>query len=120
MRSAYKDLPAYRTKDGSEIREMMHPKVQGNSNQSLAEAIVMPSQTTELHLHKTSEELYHISRGSGSMQLAEETFNVSPGDTVCIPANTPHRITNTSSHEKLVILCCCSPAYSHDDTYILD
>lgn len=36
----YATVPAYRTKDGSEIRELMHPAVYGNRVQSLAEATV--------------------------------------------------------------------------------
>ena len=59
-RTRYADLPAYRTLDGSEIRELCHPAVHGNRNQSLAEAIVEPGQSTRLHAHRQSEELYHV------------------------------------------------------------
>ena len=34
----YRDIEPYVTKDGSEIRELMHPAVHGNEKQSLAEA----------------------------------------------------------------------------------
>jgi mannose-6-phosphate isomerase-like protein (cupin superfamily) len=37
------------------------------------------------------------------------------GDCVVIPPGTPHKLWNTGS-EPLVLLCCCAPAYSHDDT----
>ena len=40
LRTSYADIPAYRTLDGSEIRELCHPAMHGNRNQSLAEAIV--------------------------------------------------------------------------------
>jgi mannose-6-phosphate isomerase-like protein (cupin superfamily) len=43
---------------------------------------------------------------------------VRTGDTVCIPPGTPHRIRNTGAGP-LRILCCCSPAYSHDDTELV-
>ena len=39
-RTSYADIPAYRTLDGSEIRELCHPAMHGNRNQSLAEANV--------------------------------------------------------------------------------
>ena len=39
MKSAYSSVPPYITKDGSTIRELMHPAVHGNRNQSFAEAI---------------------------------------------------------------------------------
>ena len=43
------DVEAFVTKDGSVVRELMHPNVHGNSNTSVAECIVAPGQTTLLH-----------------------------------------------------------------------
>ncbi len=119
MPTRYEQLPVYTTKDGSQIRELMHPDQHGNQQQSLAEAIVAPGQRTTLHRHHKSEELYHITRGQGVMTLANETFTVQVGDTVCIPPGTPHCIEN-AGHDNLHILCCCAPPYSHDDTELLD
>lgn len=116
--SHYKQLTTYTTRDGSEIRELMHPQQQGNQQQSLAEAIVQPGQHTLLHLHKLSEELYYITQGQGCMQLGDEQLQVKAGDCICIPPNTPHRIESTGT-EPLKILCCCSPAYAHEDTELL-
>ncbi len=92
-RTRYADIPAYRTLDGSEIRELCHPAVHGNRNQSLAEAIVEPGQSTRLHAHRQSEELYHVLAGRGVMTLGQEQFPVLPGDTVLIDPGTPHCIT---------------------------
>lgn len=108
----------YITKDGSEIRELMHPKVHGNLAQSLAEATVHPGHRTELHRHHKTEELYHVTAGSGLMTLGSRQFPVAPGDTVLIPPGTPHCIEATGP-EELRILCCCSPAYDHADTELL-
>jgi mannose-6-phosphate isomerase-like protein (cupin superfamily) len=112
------ELASYTTRDGSEIRELMHPSQQGNRNQSLAEAVVAPGQQTRLHYHRQSEELYHITHGRGRLTLGEETIEVRPGDTICIPPGTPHCILNTGE-EALHILCMCAPAYSHDDTVVM-
>jgi mannose-6-phosphate isomerase-like protein (cupin superfamily) len=118
MKSTYAGAVPYVTKDGSEIRELMHPSVHGNSAQSLAEATVAPGATTALHRHRVTEELYHFTGGSGFMTLGTETFAVGAGDTVCIAPGTPHRVANTGA-EPLTILCSCAPAYSHDDTELL-
>ncbi|WP_026279305.1 MULTISPECIES: cupin domain-containing protein [unclassified Thioalkalivibrio] len=118
MHTRYADIPAYDTKDGSEIRELMHPDVHGNAAQSLAEAVLEPGAITRLHRHARTEELYHVTRGQGEMRLGEATFPVTVGDTVCIAPGTPHNIRNTGA-EPLHILCSCSPAYSHDDTELL-
>lgn len=119
MLQRYSDTLAYVTMDGSEIRELMHPTVQGNHNQSLAEATVPAGTKTLLHKHIVSEELYHITRGEGLMTLDDAHFKVEVGDTLCIPPGTSHCIEATTS-DSLVLLCCCSPAYSHADTLILE
>jgi len=115
--SHYKNIKSYVTQDSSEIRELMHPNVQGNQQQSLAEAIVKPGEKTLLHYHEKSEELYYILQGTGEMQLGDETFTVNMGDTICIPSGSQHCIENTGDYD-LKILCCCAPAYSHADTVI--
>jgi mannose-6-phosphate isomerase-like protein (cupin superfamily) len=118
MRTSYAAIRSYVTADGSEIRELMHPDHHGNQRQSLAEATLRPGQETLLHKHLRTEELYHITAGSGLMTLGDERFAVFPGDTVHIPPGTPHCISNIGA-EALRILCCCTPAYSHEDTVLL-
>lgn len=118
MKTQYNDIPAYITKDGSEIRELMHPAVHGNANQSLAEAIVPVGEKTQLHQHMTSEEIYHVTAGKGIMQLGEAHFTIQAGDTIAIAPGTPHAVENTGDRP-LRILCCCAPPYSHEDTIIL-
>lgn len=118
MKSRYLEIRPFITRDGSEIRELMHPASGNNQKQSLAEAIVQPGQVTALHRHHESEELYHVTHGHGIMTLGNSQFEIAEGDTVCIPAGTPHQVENTGEN-LLHILCCCSPAYSHDDTELL-
>ena len=119
MKTRYRDLPAYITKDGSEIRELLHPDHHGVRNQSLAEAQIPPGTRTLLHRHQRTEEIYHVVAGTGWMTLADQTFEVGPGDSILIPPGTAHCIEALGS-ESLCILCCCSPAYSHDDTEVLE
>lgn len=115
----YDEIPSYRTRDGSEIRELMHPRRHGNRLQSLAEACVEPGQRTALHKHLRSEELYHITAGEGRMTLGERSFSVRAGDTVHIAPGTAHCLENTGA-ELLRVLCACTPPYDHDDTVLLD
>lgn len=111
-------IKPYITKDGSSIRELMHPEKHGNSRQSLAEAVVPPGTETLLHQHIKTEEIYHITEGTGSMRVGNKVFAVTAGDSIFIPPKIPHRIKNTG-REPLRILCCCAPAYSHDDTLVV-
>ena len=109
---------AYTTKDGSTIRELMHPAVHGNRAQSLAEARVAPGGRTALHRHNVTEELYHVLSGTGRMVLGDRELDLAPGDTVCIPPGTAHCVEALGSRE-LRFLCCCAPAYDHADTELL-
>jgi len=118
IKSIYAETKQYLTRDGSTIRELMHPEQHGNCNQSLAEAQIPPGMTTHLHLHRKSEEIYYIVSGSGVMVLGDDQFLVKSGDSICIPPGTRHCIQN-SDGSNLVILCCCSPAYSHADTELI-
>jgi mannose-6-phosphate isomerase-like protein (cupin superfamily) len=119
LKTSYNEIRPYTTKDGANIRELMHPKAHGNSNQSLAEATITPGTATALHRHNLSEEIYHFTRGKGQMTLGEKSFKVTMGDTVCIPPGTLHRLENTGN-ESLKVLCCCAPPYSHDDTELVN
>lgn len=95
MKTRLADIAPYITKDGSEIRELMHPEQHGNRSQSLAEAVVPSGTRTLLHRHLTSEELYHVTAGEGLLTLGDEKMKVSPGDTALIPPGTPHCIEAT-------------------------
>ena len=118
MKTEYRKIQPFTTKDGSIIRELMRPFVHENIKQSLAEAIVPAGSETLLHRHLESEEIYHITEGSGFMILGEEQFEIKVGDTICIQPGTPHGVKNTGT-VNLKILCCCAPPYSHDDTELL-
>ena len=121
-KTTFRDAEIYETKDGSMIIELINPRSHGEligiEKQSLAEAQVAVGTKTLLHKHRNTEELYHIVAGHGLMTLGKESFVVAEGDTVCIPPGTPHCIENVGD-EMLRILCCCAPAYSHDDTILL-
>jgi mannose-6-phosphate isomerase-like protein (cupin superfamily) len=119
IKSLLEQVTPYQTKDGSRIFELMQPAVHGNAAQSLARAEVDPGRETLLHRHRITEELYHVLAGRGLLTLGDERFEVGPGDTVCMPPGTPHKIANITQ-DALVFLCCCTPAYRHEDTEVLE
>lgn len=116
--SRLSELTSFITADGSSIRELAHPSWTSARNQSLAEATVAPGGETAEHFHPRTEELYYFVAGRGRMRIGdEEPGEIVAGDCVVIPPGTPHKLWNTGG-EPLVLLCCCAPAYSHDDTVL--
>ena len=105
------------TLDGSEIREVAGPPSGNAVNQSLAEATVPPGGETVEHFHRTTEEIYFFTHGSGRMRLGDAERDVGPGDTVVIAPGVPHKLWNPGQ-EPLRLLCCCAPAYSDEDTVL--
>jgi mannose-6-phosphate isomerase-like protein (cupin superfamily) len=119
MKTSMNKIKPFITKDGSWIRELIHPTYQEGSTISLAEAIVRQGATTRLHIHRKSQEIYHITKGKGMMTLGVERFEVKLGDSVLIMPGMPHCIENIGP-QPLRILCSCHPPYDHHDTQILE
>lgn len=105
--------------DGSQIRELAHPRHGGARNQSLAEAIVPAGGETIEHYHRLGEELYYFVSGRGHMRLGAGQLDVAAGDCVVIPPGTRHKLRNPGA-DPLVLLCCCAPAYSDEDTVLTE
>ena len=55
--------PAFITKDGSEIRELLAYRNSSIRNQSLAEARLPVGASTQEHYHGRTEEIYFITQG---------------------------------------------------------
>jgi mannose-6-phosphate isomerase-like protein (cupin superfamily) len=111
------DIESFITADGSTIRELAGPSWTQVRNQSLAEARLDPGGETAEHYHPVAEEIYHFTAGAGRMRLGAEEADIGAGQCVVIPPGTPHKLWNTGT-EPLVLLCCCAPAYSHEDTIL--
>ncbi|HTG44292.1 MAG TPA: cupin domain-containing protein [Verrucomicrobiae bacterium] len=69
--------------------------------------------------HHKTEEIYYITHGRGRIRLAGEEKEVSPGDAIAIPPGQIHKLWNIGT-ESLRLLCCCAPAYEHDDTVLTE
>jgi mannose-6-phosphate isomerase-like protein (cupin superfamily) len=109
----------FTTLDGSEIREIAGRAVGTTLNQSLAEATIPPGGATVEHFHRETEEIYFFMRGHGRMRLASDEREIQPGDAVVIAPGIRHKVWATGE-EPLRFLCCCAPAYSHEDTVLTE
>jgi mannose-6-phosphate isomerase-like protein (cupin superfamily) len=113
------DVPAFITKDGSEIRELLAHRNSAIRHQSLAEARLPVGGSTQEHYHAKTEEIYYITHGQGRMRIEEEVRDVQPGDAIAILPGRKHKLWNTGQ-EVLRLLCCCAPAYADSDTTLTE
>ncbi len=113
------DAPAFTTKDGSEIRELLAHRNSAIRHQSLAEARLPVGGSTQEHYHVKTEEIYFITAGVGQIRIAGELRSVMAGDAIAIPPGQKHKLWNTG-RETLKLLCCCAPGYEHSDTIITE
>ena len=112
-------VPAFITKDGSEIRELLACRNSSIRNQSLAEARLPVGGSTQEHYHVQTEEIYFITHGMGRMRIDGEMREVNPGDAIAIRPGQRHKLWDLGA-EPLRLLCCCAPAYEHEDTVITE
>lgn len=113
------DVKPFITKDGSEIRELLAHRNSAIRNQSLAEARLPVGGSTQEHYHPKAEEIYFITSGTGRMRIEHEEREVRVGDSIAIAPGQRHKLWNTGKMP-LTLLCCCAPAYEHDDTVITE
>src|SRR5579872_870843 len=91
------EVPAFITKDGSEIRELLAYRNSAIRNQSLAEARLPVGASTQEHYHPKAEEIYFITAGTGRMSVEGETREVKTGDAIAIPPGQRHKLWNTGT-----------------------
>ena len=113
------EVTPFITKDGSEIRELLAHRNSAIRQQSLAEARLPVGASTQEHYHVRTEEIYYITHGTGRIRIDGETRDVKPGDAIAILPGCRHKLWNTGK-EPLRLLCCCAPAYEHEDTVITE
>lgn len=113
LRSLASQKP-FRTADGSEIRSILDRTNAPVAHQSLAEARLPAGAATRRHYHRSSEEFYFVLEGRGLMEVDGVEAEMGPGDAVLIPPGAWHQLTARSP---MRFLCCCSPPYSHEDTF---
>lgn len=112
-------VPAFITKDGSEIRELLAHRNSAIRNQSLAEARLPVGGATQEHYHPRTEEIYYITHGIGRIRIEGEIRDVVASDAIAILPGQRHKLWNTGT-EPLRLLCCCAPPYEHSDTIITE
>ena len=112
------EVPAFTTKDGSEIRELLAHR------NSAIPTRAWPRRAAAGHQHPGTlppegrRDLLHHSRSRPDANRRGGA-EVKAGDAIAILPGQRHKLWNTGS-ETLRLLCCCAPAYEHSDTVLTD
>lgn len=110
-------VSGYVTKDGSWVRELLHPNQDPVQGFSVAHAELEAEAKTQPHYHQQAVEVYYILEGRGVLRLGDREYEVKPGIIALIPPNIVHSLR---AKERIRLLCFSIPAYRHEDTVLCD
>lgn len=86
----------------------------GYDHFSVAKTVLLTGAHVERHHHRGSDEIYLFTKGTGQMQVNQETFAVGPGDLVLIQPHDWHEVV-AESEDDLEFYAITRPAFSPDD-----
>ena len=96
--------------DGSEI----YHRVLDASRASLVEVVLKPGRVSRPVRHRTVEEIWYFTAGTGRVWIEDEVIDVRPGSTVVVPTGRAFHFTCTGD-EALRFLCYTSPPWPGDE-----
>jgi mannose-6-phosphate isomerase-like protein (cupin superfamily) len=112
------EVPAFVAGDATHIREVLHPKNDGNDLlYSLAHATLEPGAASLPHTIKERSEAYIITEGHGTAYVGGKAMVLSPGVVVLIPAGVEQFVRNEGSGP-LRFWCIVSPPWQADQEEI--
>ena len=110
------EAEAFTTADGSTIRELLGLPTAPVQNQSLAEATLAPGPVDPAALPRARPRRSTTSsRAAARWSSTATAARIGVGDAVLIPPGAWHEIT--AGDDGCRFLCCCAPAYRHEDTF---
>jgi mannose-6-phosphate isomerase-like protein (cupin superfamily) len=79
------DTDVYTVKDNNHLKDL-----------TVSSTMLRAKQMTSGHSHEGQEEVYHFTKGRGSMQIDDKTFPVDAGDVILVDSGEYHRVYNDS------------------------
>ncbi|ROS38446.1 cupin domain-containing protein [Amycolatopsis thermoflava] len=113
------DVPPVSEPTGAQARIYTSLDPADDAKLTVAEVRIDRGKATSAHMHKITEEIYVVVRGSGRMRLNDDVREVGPGDCVVIKPGTVHEISNEHD-EPLVFIAACAPRVDRADFYAPD
>jgi len=83
------------------------------SDLSVIQERIPPSAGEITHYHERARQLFFVLGGELQIQLGEQLFRLSPGDSLEVPPGTRHRVRN-EGHEQATFLVVSAPTTRGD------
>lgn len=113
------DAKPFPSDHGETVYETLGHAAGGATSHSLAQIVLAPGAASRAHYHPIAEETYHILSGAGEIEIDGVRTAVRPGDSIYIAPGEVHQIANTGADE-LVFLAICVPAWTPDNSVLVD
>lgn len=75
-----------------------------------------PNEDIGAEVHETTDQFIRVEKGTGKAVIDGDTYDLSDGFAVIVPAGMKHNIINTSKEEELKLYTVYSPAHHKDKT----
>ncbi|HET7154816.1 MAG TPA: cupin domain-containing protein [Hyphomicrobiaceae bacterium] len=93
---------------GALSKPLAAPETAGTRHMDYRISMYQPMAYVELHKHKVQEQVYHVLKGEGLMEIAGKTHVVREHDVIYLPPGVEHSINNTGLVD-LVFIVVTSP-----------
>lgn len=99
---AVNDVPVNR-KRGGEMHILLSPLSVGSTSGFMGVGTLAAGERIIQHRHPYSEEFMYVVRGTVTVNVDGEDLQVSAGEAVMIPKDTPHRLLNTYGEDAYAV-----------------
>ena len=101
---------AQRLTAGVTMDWLMEDAIKPGAGLSLARMSVDPGVTSEAHRHPDCNEAVHLLSGEVEQRCGLDWVKMRPGETLLIPAGTPHQTRNSGGETAVLIIAYSSGA----------
>lgn len=88
---------------GGDIRVLLSPKTVGSTSGFMGVLTLEPGEYVSEHYHPYSEEFLYVVRGSLVMRVDGDPVELGPGESLMVPRNARHRLSNRGAEQAFVV-----------------
>lgn len=98
------------TTENSNFRKVLYT----GKHSQLVLMSLKPKEEIGMEVHPDNDQFFRFEAGTGQCVIDGNTYDVSDGDAIVVPAGAQHNVVNTSEAEDLKLYTIYSPAHHKD------